>query len=217
MADKPTIFADHSVRSILAGEKTKTRRIVKPQPASPKWTRKRWVEAGSDDTAHFDLKCPYPVGRILWVREAWAVMRVDYTSLGWEGEGIVELDSYKSKPADRPGECYYPVYRADGYEPCESESWRTPLFMPRWASRISLKVTAVKAERLQDITEEDAVAEGYEAHRAHRDYAMMHYHPYAATARDNFSYSWDTINKDKGWGWSENPYVWAVTFELCRP
>lgn len=191
---RPMIFSAQSVRSVLAGLKTQTRRVIKPQP-----------EDVFDPAA-----CPWLPGDLVWVKETWAVMRMARVCGDWEAQGIAMLDSYAKRPANDFNESYHSIYQADGYEPCEGEAWRSPYFMPKWASRLTVKILTIEPQRLQDITEDDAVAEGYSAHHLAR-HAI--YAKYAAKARDNFSYGWDSINKRRGWGWDTNPYVWAITFE----
>jgi hypothetical protein len=79
--------------------------------------------------------------------------------------------------------------------------------MPRWASRITLEVTAARVERLQEITEDDARAEGCE-----REWRQAT-HP-CHTSRQPFAELWDRINAERGFGWSVNPFVWVVSFKL---
>jgi hypothetical protein len=147
MAEKTILFSTPMVQAILAGRKTMTRRVVKPQPddyglhnhtdfpMSIDSNLQGWWgtidETGSDKQYH-----PYQLGDILWVREAWAVN---------------EYDDYRYK-AD--------VSLADPFYKWEGVRWRPSIFMPREAARIFLKVTNVRVERLQDITEEDVRAEG---------------------------------------------------------
>lgn len=83
--------------------------------------------------------------------------------------------------------------------------WRPSLFMPRWASRITLEITGVRVERLQAISEADAIAEGYpNPHKAERP-AMW------------FRRLWDSINAGRGYGWSVNPWVWVIEFQQVKP
>ena len=84
--------------------------------------------------------------------------------------------------------------------------WRPSIFMPRWASRILLEITEVRAERLQEITEEDAVAEGVKSY-----YTLP---SGETTARYHFSVLWDSLNAKCGYGWDKNPWVWVISFKL---
>ena len=95
-------------------------------------------------------------------------------------------------------------YRADNDEWLQDhESWRTPLFMPRWASRITLEITGLRVERLQDITEEDAVTEGLPP----REQTGFD------TARYRYHILWDSLNAKRGYAWDSNPWVWVIEFK----
>lgn len=128
-----------------------------------------------------DKPCKYGIaGDRLWVRETWqsaAAMGVCHAS-----------DDYF-------------VYRATDpdWETCEGWQWRPSIFMPRKASRITLEITDVRAERLQDITNKDARAEGL---------ARGTVYP-----RMWFEDLWDSINAKRGFGWDVNPFVWVITFK----
>lgn len=144
------------------------------------------------------VKCPHGVpGDRLWVRETW------YDNLG-------EVRT----SADGRDEVYY---RADGLPDMEGEEhdlkWRPSIHMPRWASRLTLEIVDVKVERLQGISEEDAVAEGVGevggaiVHRCDSDTK----HPAAVY---QFAQLWDSINGTKhGCSWQDNPWVWAIEFK----
>jgi hypothetical protein len=95
----------------------------------------------------------------------------------------------------------------DGRTDAESFHWKPSIFMPRWASRFLLEITEVKIEQVQDITEEDAIAEWCHATQAGNGY------PFAMSARMNFVDLWDDINAKRGYGWAVNPWVWAITFK----
>lgn len=135
MPDKPIIFSAPMVRAILDGRKTMTRRVLKPQPIP--------VLSWSDPPENTYpvptgwKRLPYAPGDVLWVRE------------GWTPESVDAEEGY-----------YRPDYRATANGQPTEGRWRSPIHMPRGASRITLRVTAVKVERLQDISEADAVAEG---------------------------------------------------------
>lgn len=114
---------------------------------------------------------------------------------------------------DGPHPCHYVEYRADtdairpgGWpkDDAEGPRWRPSIHMPRWASRISLEVTEIRVERLQEITERDALAEGIDPGTSICDFA-------ATPARDDFARLWDSINGERA-PWSSNPWVWCVSF-----
>jgi hypothetical protein len=124
-------------------------------------------------------KWPYQLGDTLWVRETWAY------STDYDGDVILNRKI---------------LYRADGEKTILPSTWRPSIHMPRWASRINLEVTGVRVERLKDITEEDALAEGVISS------------DYDKTYRYAFSVLWDSINAKRGYGWAANPWVWVIEF-----
>ena len=195
MAEKPIIFSAPMVRAILEGRKTMTRRILKPQPSEDigLWLAER--------------KLPYALGDTLWVREAFAI--VPQTAYDW-----------RNTPHVRDGD-WCAIFRAE-WARSHSTSWNSPIHMPRWASRITLAVTAVKVERVQDISEEDARAEGI------REFPCLG--PYRGpdatfwtygdgktdnsaglTPRDGFRNLWIDIHGEDAW--ARNEWVAAISFE----
>ena len=213
MKERPILFSAPMVRAILAGTKTQTRRVVN-LPADAKhvcyWAPPSgrsesgyadpgvnyWTPdpAGETDSNHL---CPCPYGQPgdrLWVREAFS------------GPWCMEAqDGMAAVPPSKWGESSRVWYWADG-DPTYGD-WTKPrpsIHMPRWASRILLEVIAVRVERLQDISEADAVAEGVDF-AGHTDEIMHDYSP-----DERFSMLWESIN---GAGsWNENPWVWVVEF-----
>ena len=191
MSEKPILFNSEMVRAILDGRKTQTRRVVKPQPDfvtnyyEPNKPRAAWVGGSSDPAL---VKCPYgQPGDALWVRETWACLGAEHVK--------------PSKIA--PG--YTVHYKADGVEKTWNvEQWRASIHMPRWASRISLRVTGVQVERVQDISGADAVAEGVEQIDS------------LTSARYRFVQLWNSINAKRGHSWDSNPWVWVVEFEVIK-
>lgn len=211
MKERPIIMTAESVRAILAGRKTQTRRVVKPQPECGSWSAPVWYPdyPGLCKRARA-YACeqhmrrglaedftPYPVGSLMWVREAWRV--------GIEDD-------------DLPAREVEPVsvwYAADGYfrvlddrlpsGPMTIEDGglgrpRSPIHMPRWSSRIMLEVVSVRAERLQEINEADAVAEGYGDD--------------VDAAVANYAAAWDRINgKRPGCAWDDDPWIWCIAFK----
>jgi hypothetical protein len=153
-----------------------------------------WLTA---DWAGFPGACikhraPYKVGDILWVRETWADTK------------------------DSPGNIHYKASATEAdlewLKDCGIK-WKSPLFMPRVEARLFLKVTDVRAERLQDITEEDAEAEGlYNTHGFIRS-PDNSYADYPHTAKEAFVRLWDTLNAKRGYGWDANSWVWVYEFE----
>lgn len=204
MKERPILFSAPMVRAILEGRKTQTRRVVKPQPHSahyPQHAEARgagWVWMAHDDRPTYtfatgDFRCPYgQPGERLWVRETWAKADsslIDETFYRADGE----VDGRQ---------------RAFSYVKREPR-WRPSIHMPRWASRIDLEVTGVRVERLQDISEADAIAEGVEPYR-------LPVHPVREALRhvDGFSVLWESINGPGSW--DANPWVWVVEFRRVK-
>lgn len=192
MTDRPIIFSAPMVRALLAGRKTMTRRVTKKQDW-PERIVKRWPNQHSTG---------YEVGDLLWVREAW----------GHDGP---DLDSVR-RGIESDGQNYGPYYFADArWFDNATIKKRSPIFMPRWASRITLTVTAVKVERLQDITEEDAKSEGafpeFEIDVATFVHGKNYDFKRASTHRLGFKHLWSEIHGRESWG--ANPWIVAITFE----
>jgi hypothetical protein len=193
--DRPIIFSAPMVRVLLDGRKTQTRRAVRTQPtvidgvfmhhvAGPKW------ESG------LPYRCPYgKPGDRLWVKETWhhaVPIGVPTTT-----------SDYKSS--------LYVDYRADVAEQMQSLwKWKSPMFMPRWASRITLEITDVRVQRLQDISEEDAIAEGIKFLNGR--YTFNEGLHESRTAKESYMALWESIN---GVGsWDVNSWVWALSFRI---
>jgi len=202
MREHPILFSGEQVKAILDGRKTQTRRVVKPQPYSlcdgvmydPACG---WLFKGGGI-----LQCPYGVpGDRLWARETWRIS----TGLQNDHNGLVVYKGNGQKI----------IYWQDGHrihnklgfiekDSPEALRWRPSIHMPRWASRITLEVTAVRVERLRDISIEDARAEGVEPMGSEGDSWRW---------RASFHYLWDSINVKRGYSWESNPWVWVVEFE----
>lgn len=194
-AEKPIIFSTESVRAILEGRKTQTRRVVFKDGDdinhNPWWCSGSHWQDGDEL-----MKCPWKKGQRLWVRETWAE------------------DTPEPKEA-------YPcdlevVYRADG--DCQDMWWRSPIHMPRWASRITLEVTEVRVERLQKIGKDgrkshDVLAEGVT--RQEIDHQQKFFHPDDSPAIA-FAAKWNAINGKKH-PWASNPWVWVIAFKRIKP
>lgn len=187
---RPILFSTEMVQAILDGRKTQTRRIVKEpfQTWMQTTTNPEWWNG-------IETQCKHgQIGDILWVRETW-----QYVEFGCE-----------------PEECGY-VYKAsengrDWQDNDKEWKWKPSIFMPREACRIELRITNIKVERLQSISEEDAICEGvkkinngiYECYTPDTD-------PPFLNAKESFETLWKSINGELSW--NENPFVWAITFE----
>lgn len=183
---RPILFSTPMVRAILEGNKTMTRRIVKPQPESIDFYEDRnvWFPAVS--------KCPYEVGDVLWVRETYRAL-VDCAT------GEFAYWSYK---ADMP----------DDFHKQYPHKWKSSLFMPKSACRIFLRIKSIRVERVMDISEEDAILEGVEkaplSNMFYKDYWKNGIHKFARTSFDSL---WCKINGFESW--IKNPFVFVYEFE----
>jgi hypothetical protein len=201
--EKPILFSAPMVKAILDGTKTQTRRIMKPQPEYfeqyPHW---RWTtpQLRKDGLGPFAIDSgdrpgmfgKYVPGETLWVRETWGPR------------------TEQGKPVESR---HYVKYRADFIDdspPADGmdwhtyeDKWRPSIFMPRWASRITLEITDVRVERLQDISEDDACSEGVTLSI-----------PDEQTYYGQFRVLWSKINGDGSW--ESNPWVWVVSFRNSK-
>jgi hypothetical protein len=204
--EHPILFSAPMVRAILEGRKTQTRRVVKPQP--PLHFRHCWYDAPKYGFAlkdamlcdsWFKVKCPYGYrNHKLWVRETFSLAQV-VTPLGANANYIAYRATYNDTDAPMLG------------------VWKPSIFMPRWVSRITLEVTNIRVERLQDISEEDAMAEGLTWWIAQN--GKVHYGEFIADVWETkaaraYARLWDTINAKRGYSWESNPFVWVVEFKI---
>lgn len=161
---------------------------------------------GQNNGKEWSFNCPYGIpGDRIWVRESC-----------W-------LRPERSERDMREGADTWPkvVYRADG-EPngagwCKENNWKatSSIHMPRWASRITLEITNVRVERLQEITRKDALAEGvqYTPNICGGAYLPCEGDGFADSAQDAFAFLWDKINAKRGYPWESNPWVWVIEFK----
>lgn len=216
MKERPILFSSPMVRAILAGAKTQTRRVVKPLGAAAVVPL-----IGADDkpTGEFGwcpnvrvitdhIRCPYgrPSDR-LWVREAFIHEPADYC---WEASVSIPC-----RPAST-------TYRADVEGDSRGAGWKPSIHMPRSLSRITLEITDVRIERLQGISEADAIAEGVDqAQYLREDDDVM-----VAICADKLNVPfpvaryvllWDSINGTPPNNWNSNPWVWAISFKRIAP
>lgn len=223
MKEKGIIFTGDSIPAIQEGRKIQTRRVIKPQPNKNTYPNHQITSWKEISGAWFPVldnkiramqywKCPYgQPGDRLWVRETWGPI----DSLGY---GFPKNRPYKETVKEYREKCTadHIIYRADGEERVldeddpdgiERSPWKPSIHMPRWASRITLEVTGVRVERVQDIDEVDAIAEGVFVDNL-PDLKTMR-HPYA----EHFKYLWDSINNSRGFGWDVNPLVCVIEFK----
>lgn len=199
--ERPIIFSGPMVRAILAGTKTVTRRILRPDAVSDATQ----AAAGSLDEGPRTLlrRCPYGVlGDRLWVRETWCDADVMYGEGGNECASVVGYAADKSAiQYDAPKPRKIPAYDIAQWN-WSKLKMRPSIFLPRWASRITLEIVSARVERLQDITEKDAKAEGAEQPETNGP---------TPTYRAGFAMLWNAINGKRA-PWGSNPWVWVVTF-----
>lgn len=203
--ERGILFSAPMVRAVLAGTKTQTRRAMSLQPSEDTTVhverfhqtvidRRGEEQPGPEifgawwHDGESGLRCPYgQPGDRLWVREAWR------TVAGADDippRNLMNVESFTH-------------YEADAAKPLHVGKLRPSMFMPRWASRITLEITDVRVDRLQDISDEDLAAEGIQELI---DAGVDH----DGTPRDTYRTLWDALN---GCGsWAANPWVWAVSF-----
>lgn len=140
--------------------------------------------------------CEWQVGTRIWVRETWGLM-CHHDPTDWMRESIVGI------PESELRERYLVEHAANWNLPSESAYWRPSIHMPRWVSRITLEIVSVRVERLQDIGEDDAKAEGVEP-----------YAPDDGRYVDGFKELWESINGPGSW--DLNPWVWVVEFKEVK-
>mgnify|MGYP000054621868 CR=1 FL=1 len=233
MKEYPILFSAEMVRAILSGEKTQTRRVLSVQPPAPHYRfstnvcstnsrqegKHHWVDVRNDpfelvDSSQPCFSCPYGyVGERLWVRE---------TFLEFVDDHIINGNNF--------------AYRADIRSRLSEEmridlgyKWSSPLFMPRRASRITLEIKNLRVERVQEISEADAKAEGIISLTKdgeiwkyglgnHEHLPLLPDWPWTEwqhTARDAYARLWDLINGEKH-PWESNPWVWVINFERVK-
>ena len=200
--ERPILFSGPMVRAILEGRTTQTRRVIKPK-------HEFFVDDGHDGINRVyypcyvtgepepqEILCPYgSVGERLWVRETWAVVPK------------VSDDGPKHKAK---GDGTGATWRADWNGNPSGFPWKPSIHMPRWASRITLEVTGVRVERLNDISEADAYSEGVTI-PSHYKFASNGRPNDRNEARVTFETLWESINGPESW--PLNPWVWVVEFK----
>ncbi|MBW1739277.1 MAG: hypothetical protein JRJ69_17565 [Deltaproteobacteria bacterium] len=214
--ERPIIFSAEMVKAVLEGRKTQTRRPIKPQPPEgykdPFYKRdeQRWFFRGITPVVVWPIKGLKPPGRPgdrLWVKETFTLTQYN-------------KPVYRSDGCDKEG--YRWVLPGD---PNHEILWKSPIFMPRWASRITLEIKNIRVERIQEISPEDIRAEGVNSHvRPEADY-------YERAQREAFSKPWNSIytkmkhqESDMGrfsvdstrYLWDQNPWVWVICFSMLE-
>jgi len=247
MTDRPILFSGPMVRALLDGRKTQTRRLLsgvpdrpglsntvhepkhnwpyldaycsgKRTPDNPRGMGINWCWWTRDDRPCEQFRVGYAPGDRLWVRETWCNGPIgrdgvveDWADYGYrasdpEIEGIDDGDGYK-------------ILNADG---SVKSCWKPSIHMPRKASRLTLTVTDVRVQRLQDISEKDAIAEGVERSPHGNGDQWLDYPAGSSAAgwtdpRESFRSLWQSINgKRADSAWNDNPWVVALTFSVAK-
>lgn len=201
---KPIFFTEN-IDTIIAGKKTQTRRVIKPQPmfALKKKLNGNWYQ-WSDSPKADDIRDSewglrhdprYHPGDILWVRETWCKYVPEHV--------IDNVYAYKADATPDSEEARQQYVKA-GYP----YKWRSPRYMPREAARLFLRVTDVRIERLHDISAADALAEGMAGKYIIGSSLCPEIEKYREL--------WDHLNAKRGYGWDINPWVWVYEFERCE-
>lgn len=192
--ERPILFSAEMIRAILEGRKTMTRCVVKQDKLLERQLATGIITSGVDYSKLLRF-CPYgQPGDRLWVRETWAFAKrvepdYDVVFCDWRG-----LDWYPKDGSIEPG--FAIKYEETPYLNFEGK-WRPAIYMPRWASRITLEIVSIKIETLQDISEVDTQKEGVSF----------------PGSKEMFAKLWDSINAKRGFGWETNPFCWAIEFK----
>ena len=185
---EPILFSGPMVRALLDGRKTQTRRVLRE-----------------------DERQRYAVGDVLWVKEEWS------GHYHFRDTPPAKRVSFMTPDGPILREDIW--YWADGRPATgDYERPRSPLFMPRWASRITLEVTAVRVQRLQEISDDDALAEGVTKVRDHCYVIQGFGYDLSGLCHSSpivpFAHLWDSLSGKRGYGWDQNPWVIAPTFSV---
>lgn len=242
MKERPILFCGEMVRAILEERKTQTRRVLKTQPEFPFGVSKivlvpdPWHNEAFAGTTAAGMGNTGP-RKLQWHCEAFAgnlVARWDGNCpYGQPGDRLWVREAFGYAPASLPEEhavSYRVDHKCNGWQPMRFDwpqltVWRPSIHMPRWASRITLEIESVRVERVQDITEADAKAEGVECPRAGAKCSGYiptcgPDEPADCVCIDGYvplyQELWDSINS-KTHPWSANPWVWVLTFHRVKP
>lgn len=217
--ERPILFSCNMVQAILDGRKKQTRRVVKVPYGcivqtgivGQKMTAKPYLATGECSK---ELPCKWQVGDRLWVRETFAKICNSLDSY-CDGEDCAHCKfEYR---ADNPG-AKFPGEWPNTTPPIEGPPhWKPSIYMPRAASRITLEITAIRVERLQDISEADAAAEGIKMYRfgEAKMFSVADDAPSWVDPISAFSHLWVSLNGSESW--ESNPWVWVIEFKKIEP
>lgn len=206
---KPIIFSTPMVQAILNGQKNQTRRVISKDIVDrfdveeDGKTAVAYIDQATGDSYPPTHMARYKAGDVLWVRETWGIagfdpenseMFVEYKADNTGGKVVLSEEKFNR---------YY-----NGL--CASEpDWRPSIHMPREVARLFLRVTGVRAKKLQSISFDDIIVEGIAINPgAYNDPENAYFQ-----AQRWFQELWDTLNEKRGYGWDTDPWVWVYEFE----
>jgi len=224
--ERPIIFCSDGVRAILDGRKTQTRRVIRPQPIGHRTCWSDDLEVGdlyietdesvwkacestgrnkkaAGELTPKEIKCPYgKIGDRLWVREGYRIIKGYWRRETLYGEYLIDGKRFNAEVTGRE----YKLFKMR-QSPCRKTSAR---FMYKSLARIWLEITNITVERLQDITEQDAITEGCRALKTIDTYQNK-----GSVTRAKWLYQriWDSLNAKRGYPWEKNPWVWVIEFK----
>lgn len=216
MPDKPILFSGPMVRALLEGRKTQTRRVLKPQPPDKRKINMIGDFLWATPDRSWSWAPMAMNGDRLWVREAHYLTddgESEYAVFAVDEAGVAEhLQNMQTTMSSHPQIDWSKHVRL-----------RPSIHMPRWASRLTLVVTDVRVQRVQEISGADALAEGIERMKSGRGFydpqkghGAVHFGAYFTSETDAFMHLWDSLNAGRGLGWAANPWVAAYTFAVHK-
>ncbi|MBW1213621.1 hypothetical protein KYI92_08405 [Pantoea allii] len=238
MKERPILLNAEMVRAVLEGRKTQTRRVMRVQPDSPGYGLRFITESfnnretgkyfwsqsdgcGINKPRSKPFSCPFgAVGDRLWVRETWTDVNLEgipavayradndvYSPM--DDKSFLDADGSFNYDDPRVSKYHFAAWYGDVISGTEG-NWRPSIHMPRWASRLTLEITGVRVERLQDISRSDAIAEG--GPQSHPSiYAVSQDYGFPDFSRSWFGQTWWSIYGEESW--QANPWVWVIEFK----
>jgi len=217
MKERPIIMSAESVLALLDKRKYQTRRVLEPQPGKiGLFSDREWLIGKNGvwaDGHGYQKKCPYGVpGDRLWVKETWK-----FLSIG--ARNFVDDPfpcSWQYRADDK--KAWGPVTHDKLPKQSNSKKWRSPLYMFRWASRITLEILNVRVERLGEIDNEGALAEGVDFAGYGEVVLLLGEHGQPAMSKVIFDFAkgWNSVNEKRGYPWAANPWVWVLEVRIVE-
>lgn len=216
MKERPILFSGEMVRAILDGRKTQTRRVIKPSiiqnidvERDKTFTLDSIIYDLMDGLKVIDV-CPYgKPGDRLWVRETWKYGNFDTYGIPYIMYREDLSSKYKIPPTQHWIDRVEAIWKKlsdpkndNNFWPGTDSKWRTPIFMPRWASRITLEITDIRVEKVHEAGVESVLAEGIQD---------------GLDLLGRWVRLWDSINAKRGYAWDSNPWVWVIEFKRIKP